>query len=357
MSDEGRVTAASHRPKWRITLEWIRGNWVILIMHGKGPVHGCTTADDLQTAMSMAAELFEGCLEWPQWAVDKKEILLRPASPEADSRIGRIRSILACPTDPYKALGEIARIVKEEAASPSATTPTRETLAEWFFNNEADEAEADEGKQLAHRYARWPEDAAIQPYCRWAYRRADAFLARFANCLAEAQSSRSEASPDSVNLEAAHRTAQRIEALMPKKDSMQCSVCGKAIMDNEEYNSYFGAAAVRLYCHMPTCEASPSQPAPPDARKAYEQWVTGPRHDDVSEYEPMGWTVWEAAWNRARVAGGESQWVSGWEAGREAVAKFIDQRMIEAIGLRDSELAVSIRGLPAPPSAPQKEEK
>jgi hypothetical protein len=49
--------------KWRITLEWIRGNWVVLISKGRGPIRGCTTADNLQLAMSMAAELFEGCQE------------------------------------------------------------------------------------------------------------------------------------------------------------------------------------------------------------------------------------------------------------------------------------------------------
>src|SRR6266850_3972781 len=64
--------------KWRITLEWVRGNWVILITRGREPVHGCATADDLQTAMSMGAELFEGCLEWPEIAPEKEAILLRP---------------------------------------------------------------------------------------------------------------------------------------------------------------------------------------------------------------------------------------------------------------------------------------
>jgi hypothetical protein len=64
--------------KWMITLEWVRGNWIILISHGRGPILGCATADDLQTAMSMAAEVFKGCLEWPEVAADKDQIALVP---------------------------------------------------------------------------------------------------------------------------------------------------------------------------------------------------------------------------------------------------------------------------------------
>jgi predicted RNase H-like HicB family nuclease len=71
-------------PKWAITLEWIRGNWVVLVTYGRGPVRGCTTADDLDTAMTMAKELFEGCLEWPEIAAEKDSIILSPAAPQPE---------------------------------------------------------------------------------------------------------------------------------------------------------------------------------------------------------------------------------------------------------------------------------
>jgi hypothetical protein len=62
----------------------------------------------------------------------------------------------------------------------------REQLAEWFFNRESEEEEISDAKhkRIPKVYARWPEDAAIQPYCRWAYARADAFLDHFQQELA-----------------------------------------------------------------------------------------------------------------------------------------------------------------------------
>ena len=53
-----------------------------------------------------------------------------------------------------------------EQAEAAISMPDREHLAEWFFNSEVE-------------YDRWPQDAAIQPYCRWAYKKADMFLRHF----------------------------------------------------------------------------------------------------------------------------------------------------------------------------------
>jgi hypothetical protein len=89
--------------KWTITLEWVRGNWVILITHGRGPICGTATADDLETAMSMAAELFEGCLEWPEVAAEKDQIALVPNTPvsqpapdEGRKKMSELDMLLEC---------------------------------------------------------------------------------------------------------------------------------------------------------------------------------------------------------------------------------------------------------------------
>lgn len=64
------------------------------------------------------------------------------------------------------------------------------------------------------------------------------------------------------------------------------------------------------------------------------------------------------------VAGGESQWVSGWEAGREAAAEacqnLINNRPTTERGLliaKECKIAIEELDVPAPPSAPPKEEK
>lgn len=111
------------------------------------------------------------------------------------------------------ALREVAERVREEErqacediaksmVSPIDITEVGEVvlrgkLAEWFFNREADEQEEFDGKnkRIPQTYARWPEDADKQPYCRWAYLRADAFLATFppAHALAANAERRSQA--------------------------------------------------------------------------------------------------------------------------------------------------------------------
>lgn len=60
-----RFDGREDRRKWQIRLERINAIWAILVLHGK-EVAGCATADDLPTAMDMAKELYEGCLEWPE---------------------------------------------------------------------------------------------------------------------------------------------------------------------------------------------------------------------------------------------------------------------------------------------------
>lgn len=83
--------------KWSITLEWIRGSWVILVRKGRGPIRGSASASDLETAMGMASELFEGCLEWPEADPDAASILLKPPTAKKESKLAGVAALPSAP--------------------------------------------------------------------------------------------------------------------------------------------------------------------------------------------------------------------------------------------------------------------
>jgi len=50
-------------PKWSLTIEDVRGTYVILVNRGRSK-EGFATADDLDTALDMAKELYLDCRKY-----------------------------------------------------------------------------------------------------------------------------------------------------------------------------------------------------------------------------------------------------------------------------------------------------
>lgn len=75
--------------KWAITIELINGSWAVLITHGRqSGVLGCATADDLETALSMAGELFEDLIEQAHEGdvIPLRPALMQPAIPDQEGK-------------------------------------------------------------------------------------------------------------------------------------------------------------------------------------------------------------------------------------------------------------------------------